>query len=266
MTELGPLRYWTILMTVLIFAVFCISYQQASKGQFGGVAQNSENDIEGRYFSITEGINLSKTPGNDLINQPSTHPDIAVSHNNIYVVWLEYDRSNNVDKKELYFTRSTDGGATFGDIINLSGDTGVFDSRESHKVVESENNVYVLWRDDTEGRNVFLRSSIDGGDSFGNIINITGEASEEDMSISNGNLYVAWGGNKSYINNDFGKIYFTRSTDHGATFENATIIKSNTTSDNLGVASWGSNVYIIWKASAFGDIYFTRSTDRWYHL
>ena len=208
-------------------------------------------------------INLSNTPGNDLINQPSTSPDISVLDNNIYVVWAEYTRSNDVDKKEVYFKKSIDGGATFGDPVNLSEDTGISDVN-TPKIIASDNNVYVLWEDNALGSDkILFRSSRDGGVTFENIVNITKRGSAVDMSASGSNLYFVW--------HDHKKIYFTKTTDGGTTFENATILKRNTTAlyldifnwwnniYDLNILSWKNNIYIMWHDE--GNIYFTKSTD-----
>jgi hypothetical protein len=55
-------------------------------------------------------ISLQRTFGH------STTPAVAASGNNVYVVWS--DRSTGDTK--IFYTRSTDGGVSFGDIVNIS--------------------------------------------------------------------------------------------------------------------------------------------------
>ena len=74
-------------------------------------------------------INLSNNlPG-------SHHPAFAVSGSSVYVVWDD-DESGDGD---ILYKRSVDGGATFGETINLSNNVG--ESR-SPAIAVSGNNVY----------------------------------------------------------------------------------------------------------------------------
>ena len=61
--------------------------------------------------SFTTAVNLSNT------SQDSIAPQIAVSGSNVYVVWVEKVSSSNW---EVFFRRSTNGGASFDPAINLS--------------------------------------------------------------------------------------------------------------------------------------------------
>lgn len=66
----------------------------------------------GATFGST--TNLSNNAGN------SAFPAIAASGNNVYVVWHDDTLGNN----EILYKKSTDGGANFGDITNLSNNAG----------------------------------------------------------------------------------------------------------------------------------------------
>ena len=55
-------------------------------------------------------------------------------------------RDNTPERGDIFYTRSMDGGATFGGIINLSNTTG---SSGSPAIAISANNVYVVWSDNT---------------------------------------------------------------------------------------------------------------------
>jgi hypothetical protein len=59
-------------------------------------------------------INLSKNTDRD-----SYLPNIAASGNNIYAVWTVASDRNHA----IFFTKSTDGGYTFSDPVNLSKNT-----------------------------------------------------------------------------------------------------------------------------------------------
>jgi hypothetical protein len=74
------------------------------------ILMRKSNDEGATYSDV---VNLSNNTGF------SEHPQIAVSGNNVYVVWID----NTSGNREIYFVRSTDGGATYDNIINLSMNT-----------------------------------------------------------------------------------------------------------------------------------------------
>jgi hypothetical protein len=79
-------------------------------------------------------INLSNNPTN------SFRPGVAVSGNNVYVVWHDGISGNY----EVFFKKSTDGGATFSSPINLSNNRT---ESTSGQISVSGNNVYVIWQE-----------------------------------------------------------------------------------------------------------------------
>jgi hypothetical protein len=89
---------------------------------------------------------------------------IAASGDNVYVTWWD----NKTGNWEVFFARSTDGGETFDDTINLSNAKG---RSEDANIAASGDNVYVTWWDNKTGtREVFFRASTDNGETFGNTI------------------------------------------------------------------------------------------------
>jgi hypothetical protein len=100
----------------------------------------------------------------------SVDPQIAVSQdNNVYVVW-----TNNFQEKygQIYFTRSIDKGASFGDIMNLSNYSGW--SVDPQIAVSQDNNVYVVWTNNATGNEeILFKNGVDNNKScinsnFGN--------------------------------------------------------------------------------------------------
>jgi hypothetical protein len=71
------------------------------------------------------------------------HIPIAISGNNIYIVWWDNKTGNN---DEVMFKASTDGGKTFGDKINLSNTTKA-DSQDAQidTFGDNDSNVIVTW-------------------------------------------------------------------------------------------------------------------------
>jgi hypothetical protein len=139
-------------------------------------------------------------------------PHLAVSGNNVYVLWFSYSIP-------VQFTRSEDGGESFSNNIITWGDPGNSDITHG-KLVAYKNNVYVLlYSEESSPHPMSLARSIDGGKSFETPVYITsnetggGEEGEPQVAISNnGNIYVSWYDGE---NND---VLFTRSIDRGASF------------------------------------------------
>jgi hypothetical protein len=215
----------------------------------------------------------------------SSDPQIAVSGNNVYVIWSEFttERSRQVlmadstpGNWEIFFRTSNDNGATFGDVINLSNNAG---ESGRHRIAVSDNNIYVIWADSTPGNwEIFFRVSNDNGATFGDVINLSnnaGESGRHRIAVSDNNVYVVWRHSDD--------IFFRTSNDNGATFgdvinlsNNAVSISENTPDQSNGgnatntkrsdlpqIAASSNNVYVVWADYVPGDydIQFRASND-----
>ena len=189
----------------------------------------------------------------------------------VYVFWMDLILGND----DIYFKKSTDGGASFGDTINLSNDAG--DSYDYQVNIPTNDTMYVVWQDETQGVNgtseIYFKKSTDSGASFGDTINLsnnTGDSTDPYLASSNDmNIYVVWRDNSAGTE----QIYFKRSTDGGASFETGLseqLTLSNNTAKSQDaiepqVASDKSNVYAVWSQGDFDsnltDIFFKKSTD-----
>jgi hypothetical protein len=179
-----------------------------------------------------EPVNLSNNPGF------SEHPQLSVYGNNVYAVWAD----NTPGNRDVLFARSTDGGATFGNVQNLSENPS---SSHNAEMAAFGNNVYVVWadQDNQENTNMLLRASSDGGATFGKTVNIGGPAnfgSFPKVAAYDSNVYVTW--NAVGSEEDDG-LYFAKSSDGGNTFGNASRLDSS--SGESQVAAYNDTVYII---------------------
>jgi hypothetical protein len=202
-------------------------------------------------------LNLSKNTG------MSVYPRIATSTigNNVYVVWSDNSKGNY----DILFKKSNDGGATFGDTINLSNNNG-FSFFPQILAVPNSNIVYIVWSDNSKGNyDILFKKSNDGGATFGDTIN---------LSNNNGFSFfpqiAAFGTFKTYVvwaDNSTGKfnVLFKRSTDGGAAFGNTINLSNNINGlsvyPRIAVSGTSNNVYVVWADSISREIYFKRSTD-----
>jgi hypothetical protein len=84
-----------------------------------------------------------------------------LSLDSVYIIWSEHD-------SDIMFKRNA---ISFDPTINLSNTTG---RSSSPAMAAFENDVYVVWNDDTPGNSEILyRKSTDGGASFGGTVNIS---------------------------------------------------------------------------------------------
>jgi hypothetical protein len=184
------------------------------------------------------------SPAKNISNtaEDSVDPLIAVSGNNVYVVWSEFTNSGRTSL-DVFITTSTDGGQTFSPAKNISNSLSVESSVNS--IAVSGNNVYVVWREGTfPNGQIFLATSTNAGQTFSpakNISNtVSNDAANPQIAISGNNVYVVW-------QQSNGEIFFTTSTNAGQTFSPAKNI-SNTAAESSepDIAVSGNNVYVVW--------------------
>jgi BNR repeat protein len=197
-------------------------------------------------------VNVSNNPG------PSTGPQIAVSGSNVYVAWVDETAGN----REILLRRSTDNGATWKFVKNLSNNLG--DSYLG-QIVVSGSNVYVVGQDETPGNwEIFFRRSTDNGATWKPAVNVSnnpGPSTGPQITASGSNVYVVW--DQKNLSETLSDVFFKRSTDNGATWKPFKNLSSNGHSLGPDLAVSGANVFVVWTNNAVGngDIFFQRSTD-----
>jgi len=203
--------------------------------------------------------NLSNNDGR------SDKPQIAAVGVNVYVVW----RDNSSGKDQIYFKRSSDTGNSFNTTENLSNTNG---SSIHPQITATENNVYIVWSDNTTGNgDIYFKSSTDNGTSFSfpkNLsTNLDGQALFPQVESTGNNVYVVWEDETP----DKGRIRFRASNDNGNDFSITRVLsqENEVNANSPRIDAFGNNVYVVWEDNSRSgndtsenfDILYRASTD-----
>lgn len=225
---------------------------------------------------FNEPVNVSRSP--DIF---SWLPRIVISGDNgenVYILWQEIVFSGGSHGGEIFFARSTDGGNSFSDPVNLSNTTAgaakgrltarYWDNGSLDIVKDNDHNLFVTWSE-YEGRLWFSRST-DRGKTFSDPVHITGdnEVPARGPSVAvddnNNNVYVAWtvGEDRS------ADIHLVKSDDGGRSFgEPRIVFKSEGHSDAPKIIADGNGtLHLVYAESPAGpfnryQIRYSRSND-----
>jgi hypothetical protein len=204
----------------------------------------------------------------------ASNPAIACDGGTIAVAW-EDNRDGELDLPNIWTTVTLDGGLTFSAPTRIEPDTeGRYPSSAPALAVEGAV-VHAVWMDQLYGAyDIFYGVSRDGGGSWSTPLRLDGDdagaawSGYPTLRASQGVLAVAW----EDARNGDADIYFTQSTDGGATF--ATPVRVDTgdepgAADSHAVAldldpTTGA-VVLAWQDQRDGEgysIYASTSADR----
>jgi peroxiredoxin len=228
-----------------------------------------DNSAGGTEIIVTRSANNGANfgPPRNISNSPgeSFNPRIAISGNNVYIVWVDYSLGNST-KSDIMLIRSTNSGANFASAEKLSDSTG---EASDPIIAVSESDVYVVWEESTtetgNGEIKFARSS-DGGASFTSTSNLSsnnGISFDPRIAVSGNNVYVVWEDTTTTTAEGSSDIFLARSTNNGATFGKVQNLSNNPVeSFNPYIAASGSKLFVVWSDDKDGDaeIVFTDKT------
>jgi len=215
------------------------------------VAAGSVIDLEDEEKS-SERLQFGTETNNLTQNQnDSVYPQTAASKNNVYVVWSESTQSSTDNNYDIYFKTSSDGGKTFGRTINLSDNPSF---SEHPQIAAVENNVYVVWTDNTSGhKEVLFRMSTNQGKAFGKVLTISDEntnAYHPEITASGTNVFVIW----NNLDADKGNhILLRHSIDGGSIFDSKMEIGVGVKDSFPKVAADDSNFFVVWDVKGYDN-------------
>ena len=194
----------------------------------------------------------------------------------VYILWQEIVFSGGTHGGEIFFARSTDGGKTFSDPLNLSnsiaGDgKGRLTRRRWHNgsldlAMGPEGDLYAAWTE-YQG-NLWFSRSANAGETFSDPLRIAGGHGVEpargpSLAVdAEGTVYLAWTVGEDKV----ADIRFANSVDHGRSFgEPRIVFESGGHSDAPKIAVDGKGtVHLVYAESPAGP--FKRYHIRYTHL
>ncbi len=188
-----------------------VAWQDTASGQSAIMFSRSTDG--GASFSAPKKISTG--------SGSATEAAIATdSSDRISITWVD----ESTGTAEAFYARSTDGGSTFSQPINVSN----FTDGDIHKptVIAFQDTVYVAFQngdlfgeENIKARQVFLVKSTNAGVSFeareqvSNAVNSKGRAHSPAMTVdSRGTLHIVWI-DASFVGNDEGLLVYSSSPD-----------------------------------------------------
>ena len=189
--------------------------------------RNGDSDV---YFSrsIDGGQTFSSDVrvNDDVGTTNQDAPSIAVgAGGNIHAVWSDWRNGNS----DIFFSKSTDGGLTFGDGLLNDNDVEVDDypsgAMHDYPVIAVDNleTIFVAWRDTRNGfsdQDIYFTQSEDGGLTFGdglendNDIKVNDDLDDTDQLLPamaltpDGSVCIVWYDNRNFADKRV-DIYFS---------------------------------------------------------
>ena len=211
-----------------------------SDGHVYLVWSDTEDFTEYSQIYFSKSNNFGKTFSNPLPISSQVGnanlPVVVATGNNVYIAW-EYNSGRD---SVILFKKSNDFGDTFGKILSLSNATG---GARFLSLSANENNVYTVWRGTNANApknfEIFFRKSIDYGDTFGNILNLSnspGDSLNPQIMVPKDRpnyLYVSWSDCIEKNDDPICNIYFAKSFDKGLSFGTPALISMITPTTHI---------------------------------
>ncbi|TLZ66760.1 MAG: PKD domain-containing protein [Methanobacteriota archaeon] len=174
------------------------------------------------YANSTDGglsFNPSQRVNNDAVAAEQGEPAIAVaSDRSVYVVWT--DPRNAARSTDIYFSKSTDLGATWVPNLFLNDDGGNRPQSAPDVAIDGTGTVYVVWqdsRDTNTGPDIYATRSSNGGASFAANVRVNDDVGavyqgSPSLAVNGGRVHAAWADERTR-GSTFRDIYTASSPD-----------------------------------------------------
>jgi hypothetical protein len=207
----------------------------------------SESDDAGKTFTESREIGVA-----DM----ETFPKIAADADEYFVAW---DKENDKGTEILYIKGHKNYNKTH-DVTNLSklNDEGI-DGGET-QVAANAGHVLVAWTSNmpADKKHVYVSSSINNGNDFGNSVRLSSiNSSNVENIINDDNSYIVWQDN-IYGNQD---IFFTKSNMNGTSVDKPINVSNNTgISECPSITVSKNGIHMVWEDDTTGnhEVLYTR--------
>jgi hypothetical protein len=245
---------------------------------FATLSFNASNTLE--FYTSTDQGNSFGTPVNPapgtassslLDKEWQTVDNFSGSgQGNIYLSYTNFG-SFGFGPSNIKFTRSTDGGVTWGPSGGLTINPSRHTVQGSNVVVGPDHSVYVFYLDGTtfNAQKIMVAKSTNQGVSFGTptvVANLSVTGVNGDLGLNggfrtnsfphvavnpvSGNIYVVYNDTGTAVG-DAADVFFTQSTDGGATWSSRVKLNNDTTTHDqwqpdIAVTPDGTKVFMGW--------------------
>lgn len=190
-----------------------------------GVTKQGKTRVYTVYHDSSDGVTqvyMIRSKKNTKFRRPE---NITPHNGGAFAPRLALDSTEGINvtwgdlevRKKVVFTRSTDLGESFSDLVDVSRSEG--EAFEPEIAVDSNDAINIAWEDTAPGRSaIMFARSTDGGQTFSTPLRVsTGETPANQAHIAvdtSGRIHVAWVDEGE----DESQAFYARSTDEGQTF------------------------------------------------
>ncbi len=197
----------------------------------------------------------------DHMVEADSWPSAAASGQNIHVVWHDYKWDGSRFNWDIFYTRSTDGGATWEPEQRL---TSYPRMTGPPSVAAVDSLVHIVWYDLGSGSaDIYYKRSTNNGMTWSpetNLDNNPASSYMPSIAASGMNVHVVW-----YDNRDGNyEVYYKRSTDCGVSWSaDIRLTNDPAESNRASITASGQNLHVVWFDQRDGnyEIYYKGSMD-----
>lgn len=208
-------------------------------------------DVRHLIYSSFDAHYLNKTRNLSNNIDDSVYSQVASSGNNVYVVWEQSVKGQNAKNYDIFFMVSNNGGINFSDPVNLSNNKGF---SEHPQISATENNVYILWIDNSNGtRQILFRKSVDGGENFDQMIKLSKNISSSynaELAAFGSSLIAVW----NELDMQKGNVIMLKeSEDRGFSFEETKELGASDLQTYPKIVAYKDQTYVTWNTNRTND-------------
>jgi len=193
-------------------------------------------------------------------------PSIAVDPTGgLVVVWVDYRQ----DKRKIFFSRSTDYGATWSANVPVDDDAqGTAFKYDPVVAVDNAGVIYAAWSDNRNGNyDIFVSRSVDSGATWSTNVQVSSDPGSSDqevpaMHIQGNRIYLVW---RDSRNGPYQDLYFSSSAD-GISWspeKRVSDTRGGVVIGRCSLSGSGSSLSLAWNDDRSGkrEIYYIGSPD-----